>query len=597
MGRMLLVCRLAARDLTHRRTEAVLFLIVILAATTTLTLGLALSGVTSQPYRATRAATAGPDVVGVAFPSQKDSGTLADLTALARVKGVVAHTGPYPVAFSTMRAHGQTDGVVAEGRDEGRASIDQPKVTQGSWVRAGGVVVERTFADALDIQVGDRITLNGQPFPVVGIAVTAAIPSYPNVGFLNFGSKQYPNPGVIWLTRPDARSLATHAQPLLYVENLKLADQVSANAFANPYENSGIGPLVVSWQGISQQDSLLVSSDQKVLLIGSWLLGLLAVASVAVLVGGRMADQIRRVGLLKTVGATPKLVAAVLLAEYVILALLASAAGLVVGWLAAPLLTSPGAGLLGAAGAPTVGVSSAVIVVGMALAVAALATFVPALRAAQTSTIHALVDSASPPRRRAWLIALSARLPVPLLLGMRVAARRPRRIVLSTVSIAITVSGIVAVLIVHATSDQQSAGSAGLNSPTTDQLNKVMLIITVMLVALAAVNAIFITWATVLDARPSSALARALGATPQQVTAGMSAAQVLPALPGALLGIPGGFGLLASVSHGGTLTVPPLWWLLGVVLGTLVVVAGLTAIPARIGARRPVAEILQSETA
>jgi putative ABC transport system permease protein len=169
--------------------------------------------------------------------------------------------------------------------------------------------------------------------------------------------------------------------------------------------------------------------------------------------------------------------------------------------------------------------------------------------------------------------------------------------VLSTVSIAITVSGIVAVLIVHATSDQQSAGSAGLNSPTTDQLNKVMLIITVMLVALAAVNAIFITWATVLDARPSSALARALGATPQQVTAGMSAAQVLPALPGALLGIPGGFGLLASVSHGGTLTVPPLWWLLGVVLGTLVVVAGLTAIPARIGARRPVAEILQSETA
>ena len=49
--------------------------------------------------------------------------------------------------------------------------------------------------------------------------------------------------------------------------------------------------------------------------------------------------------------------------------------------------------------------------------------------------------------------------------------------------------------------------------------------------------------------------------------------------------------------HGAVLTIPPAWWLLAVVLGTTVVVAGLTAIPARIGARRPVAEILQSETA
>ena len=72
-----------------------------------------------------------------------------------------------------------------------------------------------------------------------------------------------------------------------------------------------------------------------------------------------------------------------------------------------------------------------------------------------------------------------------------------------------------------------------------------LMVITVVLVALAALNAICTTWATVLDARHSSALARALGATPQQVTAGLSAAQVLPALPGALLGIPLGIGLFA----------------------------------------------------
>jgi hypothetical protein len=79
------------------------------------------------------------------------------------------------------------------------------------------------------------------------------------------------------------------------------------------------------------------------------------------------------------------------------------------------------------------------------------------------------------------------------------------------------------------------------------------------------------------------------------VTAGLSAAQVLPALVGAVLGIPGGIALFAAV--GDSTTIPPLWQLFAVVAGTVFVVAALTAIPARIGGRRPVAEILQSEHA
>jgi putative ABC transport system permease protein len=124
----------------------------------------------------------------------------------------------------------------------------------------------------------------------------------------------------------------------------------------------------------------------------------------------------------------------------------------------------------------------------------------------------------------------------------------------------------------------------------------VLLVITVMLVALAAVNAIFITWATALDARHSLALARALGATPREVSAGLSATQVLPAFAGAALGIPGGIGLYMAVVPDEA-PIPPLWWLLAVVAGTVLVVAVLTTIPARLGARRPVAPILQAELA
>jgi ABC-type antimicrobial peptide transport system permease subunit len=309
-----------------------------------------------------------------------------------------------------------------------------------------------------------------------------------------------------------------------------------------------------------------------------------------------MADQMRRVGLLKAVGGTPRLVAAVLLAEYVVVALLAAAAGLAVGRLAAPLLLDPSAGLLGRAGAPPLTTPTVGLVTAVALAVAVVATVVPAVRAARTSTVLALADSARAPRRTPWLIAISARLPVPLLLGLRVAARRPRRVALATVSIAITVSGIVAALAAHADLNaDQLSGASAFDGSRADRLNQVLLLITITLIALAAVNAIFITWATALDARHSSALARALGATPQQASAGLSAAQVLPALAGAALGIPGGIGLFAAV--GDSTRIPSLWQLLAVVPATALVVAGLTAVPARTSARRPVAEILRSELA
>lgn len=589
MGKLLLICRLAGRDLWRRRAEAALMLIVITAATATLTMGFALSGTTSNPYLDTRAVTAGPDVVAQSgIPASGGSphagGPPASLTALEHAPGVTGHSGPYPALSPALGANGHAvpaAGFSVEGREQGRASLDQPKLTQGSWVRPGGVVVEPTYAAELGVRTGDRITLDGRPFRVAGLAVTAAWPS------VNA-------PGLIWMTTADARSLATAADPLSYVLNLKLADPASATAFANARGPSDL--YLSSWQQISSHDARQLQLEQEALVLGSWLLAMLAIASVAVLVGGRMAEQTRRVGLLKAVGGTPKLVAAVLLAEHLAVALLAAAAGLAVGWLAAPLLTSPADGLVGAPGTPSLTALTVGVVVAVALAVAVLATFVPALRAARTSTVAALADAAHRPRRRAWLITASRRLPVPLLLGLRLAARRPRRVVLSAASITITVAMIIGVLSMWQRG-QVSRVPGGLINPVDTGIRQVLLVVTVVLVVLAAVNVVFVTWATALDSRRVLAVARSLGATQEQASAGLAAAQLFPALLGAALGIPAGIGLVAAGSHGPSPAIPPAWWLLAVVFGTLVVVAGLTALPARIAARRPVAEILQSETA
>jgi putative ABC transport system permease protein len=188
---------------------------------------------------------------------------------------------------------------------------------------------------------------------------------------------------------------------------------------------------------------------------------------------------------------------------------------------------------------------------------------------------------------------------VPLLLGLRLVARRPRRTVLTAASLAVAVAMVVAALTVQrdlqTTHEGQAAVGFFSTSAIVQSANHVLLVLSVILVILAAISAIFSAWATVTDAQTATALARALGATPRQISAGLTTAQLLPGLVAACVGIPA--GLLLYQLAGGHLkeAQPPLLWLLAVIPGTLITVAAVTAIPARIGARRPVAEVLRAE--
>ena len=422
LGRTLLALRLVAASLRRRPVEAIVTVVAIAATTTTLTLGLALHGVTNHPYQTTRAMTSGPDVVAMPIPANptsspgsasrhghpvSDPSHLAAFDDLVHAPEVAAHGGPYPVSFPTMRVNGSKVIAVAEGRTTQPAAIDQPYITQGSWVRPGGVVVERSFAEELNVKVGDQVTLNGRSFPVVGIAVTAAVPPYP---YTATGVVLDPLPdvwsqavGLIWTTEPTARSLATSRAPVGYILNLKLADPSHASAFVDAHA-SDRGLFLNSWQYVGEVESRATMPFQRALLVGSALLDLLAIASLAVIVGGRLAERTRRVGLLKAVGATPRLVAGVLLLEYLTLALVGAAVGLVVGWLAVPLIANPGAGLVGSVGAPPVTLADVGWIVALAVVVAGLAAWIPSVRAARTSTTAALADSARIPKRRPLLL-------------------------------------------------------------------------------------------------------------------------------------------------------------------------------------------------
>lgn len=596
MGRALLIWRLVIGDIKRRPVQAALLLVMIVTTTTTLTLGLALRKVTDSPFARTRAATNGPDLVASVTP-QGGSATRAqaELAPLIHAPGVVGTSGPYRFAVAELTAPGIRLEATAEGRDVAPAAIDRPALTSGSWVRPGGAVLESGFAGALGLHPGNMIRLDGHPFRVVGTAVSAAQCFYP-----------VSQPGVIWLTRADADRLGTPQHPLGYLVDVKLAQPASAediafgpvgNRFFTATSNDPEANLQ-AWQGIQHDDFRVISIDQKALLIGGTLLALLAVASIAVVVGGRMSEQTRRVGLLKAVGATPLLVAVVLLAENLLLALAAAVVGIGVGELLSPLLTDPGTGLLGSPPAPPLPPAAIAEVVAVAIAVAAAATIAPAIRGARASTIGALNDPAQPPKRRGWLIAVSSRLPVPLLFALRTAARRPRRIALTAASLTVAVAMIVATLALRYRIDvrnEQHAGSYFGTGATADRVGDLVFVLTAILVVLAAINAIFTAWVAVIDAQRPTALTRAIGATPRQIGAGLTAAQLIPGLIAACLGIPVGLALYQAAGGHLQEASPPLWWLLAVIPGTLIVIAALTALPARLGATRSVAEVLRSD--
>ncbi|MFF4414301.1 FtsX-like permease family protein [Streptosporangium sp. NPDC001559] len=586
--------RLVLADLRRHRVQAAMLLLAVTVATATMALGLSLRGVSDALYEQTREASAGPDVV--VLSGETGPGVTSALTSLADAPEVVAHHGPYRIVYADLTARGSTSSpVVVHGFAETPGALDRPLVTSGRWVRPGGTVLERGFATALGVGVGDRVTIAGWPYPVVGIAVTSATSIYPWAAQIGPYGGPSDYSGLAWMTRSDARALASsHDLPVTLALDLKLRDPAATEAFRDAHSASTARVNFHSWQFKAEQDMVILRNSQPILVLGGWLLSFLAVTGVAALAAGRAVEQTRRAGLLKAVGATPGLIATVLLTEYLVLALAGDALGLAIARLTVPAVASPTASRIGTAGLTGGTVATATV---LAVVVAVLSTLGPTLRAMRTATVTALAATAHRPRRRPWITALSALLPTPLLLGVRLTARRPGRAVLQACSTATTVIAIVAVLTLNAQPERGYGldGSSVLPNLRGEHDRGLMLVVTILLIALAVVNTVTFTWTTALEARANMAVARTLGATPGQISMGLAAAQLLPGLPGVVVGVPLSIGMLSLFTARNAVETPFLW-MVGAALATLLATAALTALPARLAARRPVAPTLSAET-
>ncbi|GHH87608.1 hypothetical protein GCM10018793_64010 [Streptomyces sulfonofaciens] len=591
VGHLLLTWRLILRDIRRRPGEAVTFLLAVTLATASLTLGTATTDAVSTGYAKTRAATAGPDVMS----STTDPDPSGFASRLAHLPGVTALGGPFFAFDTTIRAHGRAARCAVEGRGTARSAVDRPLVTSGTWVRPGGAVVERGFARALGVRVGDRITVRGRSLPVVGTAISAAIAVYP-WGDPAQGARPADWGGMVWLTTADAHA-AAGGTPGVHLIYLKLSDPAAARGFGRSAAFQAVRPTgwlgYHYWQDVLRTDTAMIQITRPTLVVGGWLLTVAAMVTLAALATARATRDNRRAALLKAVGAGPGTVTAVLLAQYLLLTFLATALGLAAGALAAPRLVDPSAGLLDTVSPPDSGTVAAAVL--LTLMVAATGALGPAVRAARSGTVDALADPAHLLTHHPHLNAVTAHLPTSLLLGVRLLARRPGRAALACAGTGATTILVTALLAWHTELDATPAFKRfGPLEVRTDQAGHVLLAVTLAMVALSTLNTVLLGRSTAVQARRALTVARTLGATPGQVVRALCFAQLLPAVPGVAAGVPAGLGLYWIF---GTTVTPPGSWLLTAALTILLATGALTALPAWAHARNTAGRVLSAGTA
>jgi ABC-type lipoprotein release transport system permease subunit len=582
--------RLAFAGIRSRLLASALTIAIAAAAVATIVLALEVRSSGVDPWQRTFAEANGAHVLAFA-PSQ------ADAAAIGEQPGVTERSAPVPLAPATVGPRGRTDRIELAGLS-GRTTVNVPVLTAGSQLREGGIVLERSVARALGIEVGATLKLTSSrdsiEIPVLGTAVVPSQPRYPRR-----------NPGLAWVTRATLERIEPDHGRWRWSEAVRLADPSAAAAFTEraaaglPATASRAGSLYFeTWQ--DQRDNALgdAQGTQVIVTIFTILLLIVAFVVVGILVGARASEQHRQIGLLKAAGFTPRQVGIVFALESAALGLVAAALGFALGAMLAPRLAAPSAETL--LGSPTMAANPWHILVAGCVVVPVLvaAALSSTRRSTRFSVLEAIrAGSPSPANSRLARAVVRSALPFTIGLGLKDLLARGRRALLLAAAIALTGAMVVVVLSLDATLDAQRA------SKTSDFPDELLLLIYTLegvLLLITATTLVAVALLSVRERIRDYGVLKAIGLTPRQITSTVVSAHAALAVLASLLAVPLGIGLyLALFRIAGDTTedavIAPWWSLALIPIGTVLVVVAATSLPARLATRIRTADALRYE--
>jgi ABC-type lipoprotein release transport system permease subunit len=580
--------RLAFAGIRSRLLASALTIAIAGAAAATIVLALEVRSSGLDPWQRTFDAANGAHVLAL-VPSQ------ADARAIAKLPGVTERGAPVPLATATVGPRGSSDRVFLAGLS-GRPTVNMPVRTEGAWLREGGIVLERSFARAVGIEVGVTLRLTSWrgsvdrrgsvDLPVLGTAVVPSQPRYPRR-----------NPGLAWVTRATLERIEPDRTYWRWIEALRLANPAAASAFTERAAAGSSDLNFETWQ--DQRDNALgdARTTQVIVTMFTILLLIVAFVVIGILVGARAGAQHREIGLLKAAGFTPRQVGVVFALESAALGLVAAALGFALGTILAPRLAAPSAETL--LGSPTIAANPWHVLVasGFVLPVLVAGALTSTRRSTRFTVLEAIrAGSSSRPNSRLARAAPSV-MPLTIGLGLKDLLARGRRALLLAAAIALSGAVVVIALSVDASLDAQPAGKT---SDVPDELPLLIYTLDATLLVITATTLVAVALLSVRERIRDYGVLKAIGLTPTQITSTLISAHAALAVVASLLAIPLGIGLylalygIASGTTEGAVVAP--WWSLALIpIGTVLVVVAATSLPARLATRIRTADALRYE--
>ncbi|NEE17334.1 ABC transporter permease [Streptomyces sp. SID7499] len=412
--------RVVRSGVGRRRVQTVVIALATVMAVASAVVAGSLMVAASAPFDKAFKEQQGAHITAQFDPAEASA---AQLAKTGRLPGVAASAGPYPTtAFRPVDRSGfQMPTLTLVGRSGPDGAVDRVDLKAGRWAQEPGEIVLDASFEGPAIGIGTLMkTSNAKDastLAIVGFAVSAgetadawAAPAQVEA----LGSKGHPVSSQM-LYRFDSAS--TRQQIL--ADRKKLAVSVGSGALLGTQ----------SWLDTKRAaDQGAAATVPFVMAFGA--LGIvMSVIIVSSVVSGTVGTSLRRIGILKAIGFTPREVVRAYVAQALIPAVVGIALGVVLGnFLAVPLLSDTesvfGGVSLSVAWWVDVAVPTA------ALVVVGIAALIPALRAGRLRTVEAIAVGRAPRTGRgqwAHRVMGMLSLPRPVTYGLATAFTHPVR--------------------------------------------------------------------------------------------------------------------------------------------------------------------------
>lgn len=428
---------------SHRLQHAIIFFILMLA-TVTLTISIIVQQSANDPWDKTFERTNGAHVWLVA-KNDVDLNIAAELDGVTETTGIIPATSKHPLIIDGDKR----DTFLYAAGENPKVAI--PLVVEGRWYdndNPGELVLDFGVARNFDIKVGDDVEILTDRGPlslkVVGLAVTSHwIPFQESFADLL--------PLLAYVPQPAFDSIVTNPENRANAMGIRLENSDESKAFVEKAHAALNGRLdsSIEWQWVREMST--IANQINVLFLGFFsILGLITVGFIiANIIGAQVVTQYREIGLLKSVGFTPRQVTTLFLVEHLLIGLAATIVGLIIGMAIAPNFTSPLADLLNTDAPSAYNPLTLLTILLVVEGAVFIFTVIPAWRGGRVDTVKAInagyqrnLKRASRPAQLARHLGLS---PV-IVFGVKDTTSRPLRTGLTVIALILSISvGIIAV--------------------------------------------------------------------------------------------------------------------------------------------------------